>query len=133
MSQDYTIKDVRKGRVEKDSYGNELQSYALSVSGHGEPVKLVRSSELPAPKVGDVIFGMLTEFEAGGKTYYKLQPTAKPAPQPMTKDEVIKSEWAIGQAVQVWIGQGCLPEAYDNIEKEAQHFYKMINNIRGEQ
>lgn len=132
MSQNYTVKDVKKGSVTKDSYG-EYQNYALSVESVGEPVKLTRSIDGKLPEVGDVIYGRLEELDIGGKTYYKLCPETKPEQPHMTKDETIKAQWAIGQSVQIWIAQGCQVEAYDNIQAEAKHFYDMINTIRGEQ
>lgn len=131
MSQNYTVKDVKKGSIDKDAYG-QYQNYGLAIQGIGEPVRLRRSIDKPAPEVGDVIYGFMAEFESKGRIYNTLVQQAKPEVPPLTRDETIKSQWAINQAVQIWIAQGCLLEAYDNIQAEASHFYEMINNIRGD-
>lgn len=131
MAQEYIIRDIKKGSVTKDSY-TTYQNYALAVDGIGEPVKLTLNESSTAPEAGDVIYGSLAELDINGKTYYKLQPETKPALDPPTKDELIRSQWAIGQAVQCYLAGEPSPEAYDNIEHEAKHFYQMALRIKGE-
>lgn len=48
------------------------------------------------------------------------------------RDETIKAEWSINQAVQIWIAQGCDPKSYKNIQDEARYFYNMIEKIVNE-
>jgi len=131
MAQHYTIRDVRKGQEVEDNYG-KYQNYALALEEHGEPVKLMLNIDKPAPRVGDVVYGNLEEFESGSRTYYMLKPCPKPEQPPITTQEAIQSQWAIGQAVQCYLAGEPSAEAYDNIEREAKHFYRMINNIRGD-
>ena len=132
MSQTYTIKDCRKGRTEKDSYG-EYQNYALALDGHGEPVKLRRSIDKPAPEIGDILHGSLQEFEVGGRIYYNFVTEARPVPPPMTTHEAIMSQFAIKLAVECYLAGEPSEGAYANIQTEAKHFYNMIPNIRGDQ
>lgn len=130
MAQMYRIKDVKKGSVKKEAYG-EYQTYALAIEGIGEPVRLSRPVPVAhEPVVGDTIYGSLVENETDGRIWYTLRPEARP---PLTKDEIIRSQWAIGQAVQCYIaGGGPSREAYDNIKREAQHFYAMVEEIKGD-
>lgn len=125
----YEVMDCKAGSVSKDSYG-EYQNYALSLRGLGEPVKYTLSSDKPAPMKGDYIHGVMEEFEANGKTYQKLRAVPRPVADPPTKDELIRSQWAIGQAVQCYLHGEASPEAYDNIEREAKHFYQMSLRIK---
>lgn len=139
-AQTYTIQDCKTGSTTKDSYG-DYQNYGLSLAGIGEPVKYTLSADKPAPMKGDTIYGELEEFEANGRTYLKLRACPKPETAPMTTQEYIMSQWAIGQAVQVYLHTIDDPEmdpiqrrdAYSNIETEAKHFYQMITRIREEQ
>lgn len=125
----YVVKDCKAGSVNKDSYG-EYQNYALSLEGFGEPVKYTLSSDKPAPTKGDFIHGIMEEFEANGRTYLKLRAVPRPVADPPTKDELIRSQWAIGQAVQCYLAGEASKEAYDNIETEAKHFYNMAIRIK---
>jgi hypothetical protein len=125
----YVVKDCKAGSTSKDSYG-EYQNYALSLEHFGEPVKYTLASDKPAPMKGDYIHGIMEEFETNGKTYHKLRAVPRPAADPPTKDELIRSQWAIGQAVQCYLHGEPSPEAYNNIETEAKHFYTMALRIK---
>lgn len=131
-AQNYTILDCKVGSVSKDSYG-EYQNYALALEGVGEPVKYTLSVDKPMPLKGSTVYGSLEKLDINGKTYYKLKATPKPEQAPMTTQEYIMSQWAIGQAVQCYLAGEPSKEAYDNIETEAKHFYQMITRIREEQ
>lgn len=132
MAQEYTIKDVKKSGTWKNSYG-EYQSYALAITGIGEPVKMDKIIPVNRePEVGDVLYGHLEEQRSttDKRIYYKFR--SEPKPEDDKRQASIQSQFAIKTAVEVWIAQGCEPTAYDNIETEAKHFYKMINKVKGE-
>lgn len=129
-AQEYEIKAIKKGKAWKSSYG-EFQSYALALKGIGEPVKL--SVPLPVfddPKPGDLLYGILAEEKVESRRYYNLELKPRSADYERTQD--IHAQVAIKLAVEVWLGQGAKPEAYDNIQTEAIHFAKMINNVKKE-
>lgn len=129
-AKEYVIKAIKKGSVWNGSYG-EFQDYALALNGVGEPVKI--SLPLPIledPEIGDRLFGRLYQEEANGRTYYKLKLEKRPEEDVRQMD--IHAQVAIKLAVEIWLGQGADPKAYDSIEIEALHFARMISNVREE-
>ena len=135
MAQTYKIQSVKKTNTWESTFG-EMQSYALALEGVGEPVQLNKKVPVKAePQEGDELFGTLEEQERNGRTFYKIkleqnqQANGGFKGQPRD-DAAIKAQWAINQSTQIWIAQGCSMEAYDNIEKEAIHFYKMIERVK---
>lgn len=133
MPSTYTIKSIKKTKTWESQYG-EMQSYAMVLEGVGEPVQLNKKMPIKVePKAGDTLYGTLQEQEHDGRTYYKFkvenqqQPGFKGQPR---DDKAIHAQFAIRLATEVWIAQGCPSEAYDNIEEEAKHFFKMISRVK---
>lgn len=124
--QEYIITDVKEGKPWSNGYG-QFQAYGLALQGIGEPVRL--NKHIPVanpPKVGDKLYGrLITEAAEDGREYLKLSLEARVAKEA----DATNIRWSIQVAVSIWIAQGCLPEAYDNIASEASHFYKMIDTI----
>ena len=71
---EYRITGVKKGDQWESSYG-QFQSYALALSGLGEPVQL--NKKVPVnkePEVGDVLTGTVEEKTSkAGRPYYKFK------------------------------------------------------------
>lgn len=71
---EYRITGVKKGDQWESSYGT-FQSYALALSGLGEPVQL--NKKVPVnqePSVGDVLTGTVEEKTSkAGKPYYRFK------------------------------------------------------------
>lgn len=128
--QEYTIQSIKKGDKWQGSYG-EFQNYALALTNFGEPVKLSRATDTLTddPQVGEVLYGRLLE-ESGknNRTYYILKEEPR---EPKNRQETLTyADIGVRCALNVWMAQGCLVEAYDNIELEAVHFAKMIERVR---
>lgn len=129
MAQEFTIRDIKKTGTWKNSYG-EYQSYGMALEGVGEPVKLNKLIPVQdEPKKGDLLYGgLVLEKAKDGREYYRFKSEARPEAD--ERQVSIQSQFAVRLAAEVWIAQGCQPDAYANIEAEAKHFYKMINKIR---
>jgi len=136
MSSTYKIKEVKRGNTWTSTQGGEMQSYALILEGVGEPVQLNKKMPVKAePQIGDELFGALEEQERNGRVYYKFkvdytQNNAGGFRGQPRDDKAIHAQFAIRLATEVWIAQGCHKESYDNIEKEAKHFYRMIDRVK---
>lgn len=134
-AKEYLIKALKKGKAWKGSYG-EFQDYALVLKGVGEPVKLsLPQPVIEDPEVGDRLYGRLSEESAGGpgkdgRIYYKLK--LEKRPEEDKRQRSIESQFATRLATEVWIAQGCQVDAYDNIEREAQHFLDIVSNLKGD-
>lgn len=129
-AQEYVIRAIKKGSAWKGSYG-DMQDYALGLKGIGEPVKLsLPQPIIEDPEIGDHLYGRLYQEEANSRIYYKLKLEKRPEEDIRQMD--IHAQVAIKLAVEVWLGQGADPAAYANIETEALHFARMINNVREE-
>src|SRR3712207_6271115 len=101
MAQEYKIKSVKKRDEYRNGYGT-FQNYALVLEGVGEPVKMSKSVPVVTePQDGDTIFGQLHEVRTadGLKSYYEF----KPGRPKTTTDDRIRAQWAIGQAVSVYL------------------------------
>ena len=135
-TQEYVIRDIKKGSTWKNSYG-EFQTYAIALNGIGEPVKLNKTLPVEVePKVGDKLYGHLTQETTGkGIIYYKFTGEARPVDE--KKQSSIEAQFAIKLAAHIYIAQDYNTEedrvsAYKNIETEAKHFYHMISKVKGE-
>lgn len=136
MAKEYIIQDVGKPRPWSDSYG-EYQSYGLALEGIGEPVSLTKTEPVDKPPViGDRIYGQVVQEQRNGRVYFAIKPKDRP-----TVDRALieaRAHWAITEAVGIYkMGHeqdmiGDEKEAYDNIEKEAKHFYNMVDKLIGE-
>lgn len=127
MSKEYTIQGLKKSSTWRDAYG-EYTSYALALKEFGEPVKLNKSMPIDKePVAGDRIYGQLIQEDVNGKTYYRLLPKPRPAEDKALLEA--RAEWAIGQAVSIYCSNDTSREAYENIEREAKHFYNMVNKV----
>lgn len=133
MTQEYIIASVKKQKEWSDSYGT-YQGYALALKGIGEPVSLNKTVPVMSdPQIGEKIYGNLIQEKAtNGRLYYRFQLVRKPV---NGRDErAIQAQWAIGQAVQCYVaGDDHTGDAYANIEREAKHFYKMIDKVVGDE
>lgn len=133
MAQQYDVLDVKKRDTWTSSYG-EQQSYALSLKGISEPVKLDLAVPVAdEPKKGDTIYGVITPETINDRQIWRLQKMNPPAKK-LDREAVVQAEWAIRLATEVWMhgdyaDQAARTEAYNNIEQEAVHFNKMISNV----
>lgn len=130
MAQEYVIKDVKPRTTVRNGYG-EYQVYSLALEGVGEPVKLEKIMPVHTePTVGDTIYGRLVEEQGNGRSYYCFKPEPRQNSDPRETD--IHAQVALKLAIEVWLGQGANPDAYNNIAAEAVHFGKLINVIKKE-
>src|SRR5438309_2035390 len=128
MVGEFKVKAIKKGKLWQDNYG-EFQNYALQLEGLGEPVKL--SLPVPViedPEIGDTLYGLLTEEKVNDRVYFNLQLKKRSADWERQQD--IHAQVGLKIAVEVWLRQGGDPQAYDNIETEAIHFAKLIENVK---
>lgn len=135
-SKEYVIKALKKGSAWKGTYG-DMQDYALSLAGIGEPVKLSLSQPiLEDPEIGDRLYGRLFQENAtDGRSYYKLKLEQRPQEDIRAMD--IHAQGGIKLAVKVWLNTDYESDearqaAYRNIETEALHFARMITNVKEE-
>lgn len=124
----FIITSVKKSGTWSNAYG-EFQDYALAIRGVGAPVKLsVAEPVIDDPKPGDLVYGRLVQEKAAdGRRYYTIKTEARDERQ-----VDIHAQVALKIAVEVWLRQGAVPEAYDNIKTEAVHFGRLINEIKEE-
>lgn len=134
--QTYIIKSLKKAGAWKGSYG-DMQDYALSLEGIGEPVKLsLPQPIIEDPAAGDHLYGRLFEEQGNaGRKYYKLKLEQRPEEDKRTID--IHAQVAVKLAVKVWSDTVYSSEderlkAYENITQEAVHFANIIEDVKKE-
>lgn len=132
MNREYIITSIKKhGEPFYGPYGGS-QKYGVALEGISEPVSLTKTLPLDKePEVGDVLYGRLHDETAkDGRTYQRFVAEDRPATWTDNSDD--KAMWAIRCAVDCYLASTeDISKAYENIEAEAKHFYKMINKIKG--
>lgn len=135
-AQEYVIKSIKKGSSWKGSYG-DMQDYALSLEGIGEPVKLsLPQPIIEDPEKDDRLYGRLFEETGnGGRKYYLLK--LEPRPQEDIRGIDIHAQVAVKLAVKLWSDTVYANEeerlgAYNNIAHEALYFARMIDDVKKE-
>lgn len=142
--EEYTITSFKAGDF-KDRNGNTWCDVVFE--GYGEPCKWVVKDPSKV-SVGDKVRGEVKDWEsAKGKIFPRFYRDNTPQPQPDNKqddaywddrNESIRAQWAIGQAVALWNGVLALGDkvqgsanADEFIERNAKHFYEMVDRVKG--
>lgn len=146
MAQEYELTAFEAGDF-KDAHGN---TWATAVFlGEGEPVKWV-VKDPTAIKVGQKYYGSITEQKSkAGKTYLRFKresvpegtgstQTDKPSEEYWAdKQNQIKAQWAIGQAVSIYNRMDT--EAAENVDFEqhvednAKVLFAMVDRVKNPQ
>lgn len=144
MAENYTIKAVKKDPKEWESKYGPMKTWLIQVEGNGEPVQLNKKAESPAPEVGEPLYGTITETEYGQKFKSERLPYTGggggKSYQPRD-DEAIKAQWAIGQAVQLYVTQrdeinatlkdtGQMMSDMEYVEGQAKELFAMIDRVK---
>lgn len=102
MAQEYTIQRVserepRAWNFEKDGNTVFMETYKVMLQGIEGPIDVNKKAG-NAPKVGDVLYGSITQDEYGQKFKAAKKPFTPGQAAPRDQS-IIKAQWAIGQAV----------------------------------
>lgn len=128
---EYTITDVSSKTKEWSSSYGEMTTYYVKFEGDDEPIQVNKKKGNPAPSVGEVLTGSITDTEYGKK--FKGAPGGgKKGFGGMKRDDAaIKAQWAIGQAVQILLSKDEKPEnAIEYIEARANDLYGMVERVK---
>lgn len=134
MSNTYKITRV-SSQPPREHYSQKYNSttYYIKVmlEGHDRPVSIGKRAP-DALKVGDTVYGTIlpTAYDADN---FKLEGN-KPFAPPKDTNE-IKAEWAIGQAVTLYMPQKTAENRpdFEEIELYAKEVYRMVDRVKASQ
>lgn len=130
MAQEYKVTAVSPKTKEWSSQYGDMVTYYVKVDSETDAVQMNKKADSKAPQVGDELYGTITSTEYGLKFKGEKKPfNTKPAYEPREDHhEAIKAQWAIGQAVQVFISEK--GKSLDQVEIDAKQFYAMVDRVK---
>ncbi len=134
MAQEYKVTAVSPKTKEWSSQYGDMVTYYVKVDSETDAVQMNKKADSKPPQVGDELYGTITSTEYGLKFKGEKKPfNTKPAYEPREDHhEAIKAQWAIGQAVQVFISEK--GKSLNQVEIDAKEFYAMVDRVKaGEQ
>jgi hypothetical protein len=128
--------------VPRDEWSNEFgkyQTYAVQFDDKNDWIKWnkkFKDGKVEAPKEGDEVFGVVEngKFSLAKKDYaFGSTKNTKPDWQPRDDDRIV-AQWAIGQAVNIYVNDKFLQDSRADFEPSvelwAKKLYAMVDRVK---
>lgn len=128
-NQEYTIEAVSPKVDEWDGQYGSMKTYYVKLNGN--TVKLNKKPDSPAPTKGETLYGYIQPNQYGDQF--------KPQKKPFTpagfkadpdKQNQIKAQWSIGQAVSATQIKSSEKGYLEDVEYLAKQFFSMVDRVK---
>lgn len=132
-NQDYTIDAVSPKIDEWESQYGPMRTYYVKINGN--TVKLNKKPDSPAPTKGETLYGYIQPSQYGDQFKTQKKPFApggfKADPD---KQNQIKAQWAIGQAVSIYnqmSAEDAASAVFEQVvEENATKLFAMVDRVK---
>lgn len=106
---EYKVKAVKEGFKEWSNDYGAFRTYLVQVEGNGEPVSINRKADSPVPKVGEDLYGDITQGKFGQSFKSKKKPFTPNNYESPERQDSINRAVALNNAVNLYAGTKTLP------------------------